>query len=102
MLPVEENTRLKDAVITFRPQGGHVSLSEPRGFFERSSSFCKRFVIKLGHIGQCFYHDIYVPCFMNSRRVLDLLEFKNRVSQCLRPSDGGRVFEIHSHSFHGT
>ena len=39
---------------------------------------------------------------MNFRRVLDLLEFKNQVSQCLRPSDGGRVFEIHSHFLHGT
>ena len=48
MLPVEENTRRKEVVITFRQQGEHVSLLEPRGFFERSSSFCKRFVIKLG------------------------------------------------------
>ena len=32
----------------------------------------------------------------------DLLEFKNQVTQCLRPSDGGRVFDIHSHFLHGT
>ena len=43
-----------------------------------------------------------MPRFMNLRRVLDLLEFKNQVSQCLRPSDSGRVFEIHSHFLHGT
>ena len=43
-----------------------------------------------------------MPSFMNFRRVLDLLEFKNQVSQCLQPSDGGRVFEIHSHFLHGT
>ena len=43
-----------------------------------------------------------MPSFMNFRRVLDLLEFKNHVSQCLRPSDGGRMFEIHSHFLHGT
>ena len=43
------------------------------------------------------FHDS-MPGFMNFRRVLDLLEFKNQVSQCLRLSDGGRVFEIHSHS----
>ena len=36
-----------------------------------------------------------MPSFMNFRRVLDLLEFKNKVSQSLRPSDGGRVFDIH-------
>ena len=35
-----------------------------------------------------------MPSFMNFRQVLDLLEFKNQVSQCLRPSDGGRVFDI--------
>ena len=43
-----------------------------------------------------------MPSFMNFRRVLDLLEFQNQVSQYLRPSDGGRVFEIHSHFLHGT
>ena len=55
-----------------------------------------------------FYHGMLMPLhdsmpsFMNFRRVLDLLEFKNQVSQCLRPSDGGRVFDIHSHFLHGT
>ena len=43
-----------------------------------------------------------MPSFMNFRRVLVLLEFKKQVSQCLRPSDGGRVFEIPSHFYHGT
>ena len=43
-----------------------------------------------------------MPSFMNFRRALDLLEFKNQVSQCLRLSDGCRVFDIHSHFFHGT
>ena len=42
-----------------------------------------------------------MPSFMNFRRVLDLLEFTNQVSQCLRPSDGGRVFDIHSHFLQG-
>ena len=59
-------------------------------------------------MGQKFYHIMLVPfhdimpSFMNFRRVFDLLEFKNQVSQCLRPSDGGRVFDIHSHFLHGT
>ena len=44
------------------------------------------------------FHDS-MPGFMNFRRVLDLLEFKNQVSQCLWPSDGGRVLGIHSHFF---
>ena len=47
------------------------------------------------------FHDS-MPSFMNFRWVLDLLEFKNQVSQCLRLSDGGRVFDIHSHFLHGT
>ena len=59
-------------------------------------------------MGQKIYHDMLMPLhdsmpsFMNFRRVLDLLKFKNQVSQCLRPSDGGRVFDIHSHFLHGT
>ena len=59
-------------------------------------------------MGQNLYHGMLVmlhdsmPSFMNSRRVLDLLEFKNQVSQCLWPSDGGRVLDIHSHFLHGT
>ena len=59
-------------------------------------------------MGQKIYHGMLMalhdtmPSFMNFRRVLDLLEFKNQVSQCLRVSDGGRVFDIHSHFLHGT
>ena len=62
----------------------------------------------LPQMGQKIYHGMLMPLhdsmssFMNFRRVLDLLEFKNQVSQCLRPSDSGRVFEIHSHFLHGT
>ena len=58
-------------------------------------------------MGQKIYHGMLMPLhdsmpsFMNFRRVLDLLEFKNQVSQCLRPSDGGRVFDIHSISCMG-
>ena len=42
-------------------------------------------------MGQKIYHDMLMPLrdsmptFMNFGRVLDLLEFKNQVSQCLRP-----------------
>ena len=59
-------------------------------------------------MGQKIYHGMLMPLhdsmpsFMNFRRVLDLLESKNQVSQCLLPSDGGRVFEIHSHFLHGS
>ena len=50
---------------------------------------------------QMLLHDS-MPSFMNFRRALDLLEFKNQVSQCLRLSESSRVFEIHSHFLHGT
>ena len=62
----------------------------------------------LPQMGQKNYHGMLMPLhdsmpsFMNFRRVLDLLEFEHQVSQCLQPSDGGRVFEIYSHFLHGT
>ena len=62
----------------------------------------------LPQMGQKIYHVMLtplhdsMPLFMNFRRALHLLEFENHVSQYLRPSDGGRVFEIHSYFLHGT
>ena len=59
-------------------------------------------------MGQFFYPSMLVPfhdsmpSFMNFRQVLDLLEFKNQVSQRLPASNGAEVFEIHSHFLHGT
>ena len=62
----------------------------------------------LPQMGQNFYHGMLMPLrdsmpsFMNFRRVLDLLEFKNQASQCLAAINGALVFEIHSHFLHGT
>ena len=53
MLPVEENTRRKEAVITFHPQGEHVSLLEPRGFL-REAPVCKKLIPKLVPIRPIF------------------------------------------------
>ena len=61
-------------------------------------------------MGQNLYHGMLMPLhdsmpsFMNFRRALDLLEFKNHVyiSQCLRMSNDGKLFDIHSHFLHGT
>ena len=70
--------------------------------------FVRSIYPNLPEMGQKNYHDMFMPLhdsmpsFMNFRRVLDLLEFKNQVSQCLRPSDGGGVFDVHSHYLHGT
>ena len=69
---------------------------------------CEKLIPKPAPNGIKIYHGMLIllhdsmPGFMNFRGVLDLLEFKNQVSQCVRPSDGARVFEIHSHFLHGT
>ena len=70
--------------------------------------FVRSLYPNLRQMGQNLYHGMLMPLhdtmpsFMNFRRVLDLLEFKNQVSQCLWPSDSGRVFDIHSHFLHET
>ena len=70
--------------------------------------FVRSIYPNLPQMGQKIYHAMLMllhdrmPSFMNFRRVLDLLEFKNQVSQCLWPSDSGRVFDIHSRFLHGT
>ena len=69
---------------------------------------CEKHIPKPAPNGQNLYHDMLMPLhdsmpsFMNFRRVLDLLEFKNQVSKCLRLSVDGTVLEIHSHFLHGT
>ena len=50
--------------------------------------FVRSIYPNLPQMGQKFYHGMLMPLhdsmpsFMNFRRVLDLLEFKNKVSQC--------------------
>ena len=100
----ESNKRQR---ISFRPQRWHVPYRNHHACCEKLW-FVRRLYPNLSQMGQIFYHDMLMllhdnmPSFMNFGRVLDLLELKNKVSQCLRPSDGGRVFEIHSHFLHGT
>ena len=54
------------------------------------------------------YRSMLVPChdtmpsFMIFRRVLDLPELKNQVSQSFGPSHDAHMFEFHSHFLHGT
>ena len=65
--------------------------------------FVRSIYPNLPQMGQKIYHSMLMPLhdsmpsFMNFRRALDLLEFKNQVSQCLQPTDGGRVLDMHSH-----
>ena len=62
----------------------------------------------LPQTGQNLYHNMLMPLhdsmpsFMNFRRVLDLLEFKNRHLSVLPAINAAMVFEIHSHFLHGT
>ena len=43
-----------------------------------------------------------MPSFMIFRRVLELQELKNQVSQSFRPSHDAQMFEFHTHLLHGT
>ena len=93
--------------ISFRPQRWHVPHQNHQACCQKLW-FVRSLYPNLPQMGQMIYHGMLIPLhdtmpsFMNFGRVLDLLEFKNQVSQCLWPSYGGRVFDIHSHFLHGT
>ena len=93
--------------ISFRPQRWDVPYRNHHTCCEKLW-FVRSIYPNLPQMGQNIYHGMLMllhdsmPGFMNFRRVLDLLEFKNQVSQCLRLTYGGRVFEIHCHFLHGT
>ena len=69
----------------FVPKGGKFPT-------ETTSLFVRTLYPNLPQMGQFFYHGMLMPLhhsmpsFMNVRRVLDLLEFKNKVSQCFAGS----------------
>ena len=107
MLTLDNFESNKRQRISFRPQRWQVP-------YRNHHASCEKLWIvrslypNLPQMGQNLYHGMLMPLhdsmpsFMNFRRVLDLLDFKNQVSQCLRLSDGGRVFDIHSPFLHGT
>ena len=70
--------------------------------------FVRSLYQNLPQMGQNVYHNMLVPfhdsipSFMNFRRVWDLLEFQNQVSERLRPSHDAELFEIQSNFLHGT
>ena len=107
MLTREKFESNKRQWISFRPQSWGVPYRNHHACCEKLW-FVRSICPNLPQMGQKFYHNMLMslhdsmPSFMNFRQVLDLLEFKNQVSQCLRPSDGGRVVDIHSHFLHGT
>ena len=91
----------------FVPKGGTFRTETIRlvvrssGLWEAYPQTCPKWDKKIYHDTLMPLHDS-MPSFMNFRQILDLLEFKNQASQCLRPSDRGRLFDIHSHFLHGT
>ena len=71
--------------------------------------FVRSIYPNLPQMGQKIYHSMLMPLhdsmpsFMNFRRVLDLLQFKNQASQCFAGNQCfALVFEIDSHFLHGT
>ena len=93
--------------ISFCPQRWHVpyrnhhACCEKLWFVRTYTQTCPKWEKKFTTTCRVPLHDS-MPGFMNFRRDLDLLEFKNQVSQCLRPSDDGTVFDIDSYFLHRT
>ena len=81
---IESNNR---QWISFRPQRWDVPYWKPHACCEKLR-FVRSIYPNLPQMGQNLYHDMLMPLhdsmpsFMNFRRVLDWLEFKNQASQC--------------------
>ena len=73
--------------ISFRPKGGTFPTENHHACCEKLR-FVRSIYTNLPQMGQNLYHGMLMPLhdsmpsFMNFRRVLDLLEFKNQASQC--------------------
>ena len=73
--------------ISFRPQRWDVPYRNHHACCEKLW-FVRSIYPNLPQMGQNLYHDMLMPLhdsmpsFINFRRVLDLLEFKNKASQC--------------------
>ena len=69
--------------------------------------FARSLYQSFSQFGQKYYCSMLVPChdtmpsFMIFRRVLELQELKNQVSQSFRPSHDAQMFEFHSISCMG-
>ena len=91
----------------FVPKGGTFPAENHHACCEKLR-FVRSISPNLPQMRQKIYHNILMPLhdsmpsFMNFRRVLDLLEFKNQASQCFDSNQRCLVFEIHSHFLHGT
>ena len=87
MLTREKNLSNKRQWISFCPQRWDVPYRKPSCLLSEAR-FVKSIYPNLPQMGQNLYHGILkplhdsTPSWMNFRRVLDLLEFKNQASQC--------------------
>ena len=106
MLTREKIESNKRHLISFRPQRWDVPYRNHHACCEKLW-FVRSIYPNLPQMGQNLYHGMLMPLhdsmpsFMNFRRVLDLLEFKNQASQC-RQMNGAPMLEIHSHFLHRT
>ena len=108
MLTREKNFKaIRGNGYCFVPEGGTFPTENHHAFCEKLR-FLRIIYPSLPQMGQKIYDDMLmplrdsIPSFMNFRLVLDLLEFKNQVSQCFAAISGALVFEIHSHFLLGT
>ena len=88
MLPRENNLKaIRGNGYCFVPKGGMFSIENHHTCCEKLR-FVRSIYPNLPQMGQNFYHGMLIPLhdsmpsFINFRRVLDLLEFKNQASQC--------------------
>ena len=93
--------------VKFIPKGGTFPTENHHACFEKLR-FVRSIYPNLPQMGQNLYHGMLMPLhdsmpsFTNFIRVLDWLEFKTRHLNVMPAINGAMVFEIHSHSLHGT
>ena len=93
--------------ISFRPQRWAFPTENHHACCEKLR-FVRSIYPNLPQMGQNMYHGMLMPLhdsmpsFMNFRRVLDLLEFKNQASHCFAGNQRCAGVEIHSIFLHGT
>ena len=108
MLTREKNSKaIRGNGYCFVPKGGTFPTENHHVCCEKLR-FVRSMYPNLPQMGQNLYHGMLMPLhdsmpsFMIFRRVLDLIEFKNRHPNVLPAINGALVFEIHSHLLHGT
>ena len=96
MLTCETNLKaIRGNGYCFVPKGGTFPTENHHAYCEKLR-FVRSIYPNLAQMGQNLYHGMLMPIhdsmpsFMNFRRVLDLLEFKNQASQCFAGNQRSR------------